>query len=96
MSYFELGMMICFGISWPVSVIKSIRSKTTGGKSIVFSICIFVGYILGILHKLLFSLDYAIYVYLFNLIMVGLDIVFYAINYQRDKKRELFAKAVTK
>lgn len=87
MSFFELGMIVCFGISWPISVLKSIRTRSTVGKSIAFSIIVFVGYILGIIHKLKFSRDFVLYAYLFNLIMVGTDIVIYFINYRRDKQR---------
>ncbi|MBR4331962.1 MAG: hypothetical protein IKP72_04740 [Clostridia bacterium] len=87
MSFFELGMIVCFGISWPISVLKSIRTKSTVGKSIAFSIIVFVGYILGIIHKLKYSRDFVLYAYLFNLTMVGTDIVIYFINYRRDKQR---------
>lgn len=87
MSIFELGMLVCFGISWPVNVIKSIKSKTAKGKSFPFLVAIFIGYISGIIHKLLYSLDFVLYIYIFNFIMVSLDIVLYFINRKRDMQR---------
>lgn len=49
----EIGMVVCFGISWPMSVIKSYRARTAKGKSLFFLIMIFTGYICGIAAKLL-------------------------------------------
>ena len=37
---FELGMVICFGISWPLSVYKSYKARTTLGKSLIFELFI--------------------------------------------------------
>ena len=52
MQIFEIIMLICFGMSWPISVYKSIRSKSTKGKSVVFIIAIIIGYISGIIGKI--------------------------------------------
>ncbi len=52
MSPFEIGMLVCFGISWPISVFKSWKTKSTAGKSILFMTAILIGYISGILHKI--------------------------------------------
>ena len=49
----EIAMIICFGLSWPVNVYKSYKARTTKGKSILFLCFIFIGYIAGILSKLL-------------------------------------------
>ena len=40
---FEFIMLTCFGLSWPISVWKSIKSKSTQGKSVVFIIAIIIG-----------------------------------------------------
>lgn len=88
MSFFELGMLVCFGISWPFNVIKSIRSKTAKGKSLIFLLAILIGYISGIIHKLLYSQDAVLIVYVFNLLMVLLDLILYFINRKRDRLRE--------
>ena len=47
----ELTMLICFGMSWPISVWKSYKSRSTKGKSPIFILAIIVGYIAGIVGK---------------------------------------------
>lgn len=80
MSVFELTMLVCFGVSWPFSVYKSFKSHSTRGKSLVFLMAIWVGYVAGIVHKLIFSRDAVLWVYVFNLTMVSLDLVLFMIN----------------
>ena len=77
MSFFELGMIICFGIGWPISVFKAIKTKDVSGKSPLFMIIILLGYLSGLTHKVVYSWDIVILVYLFNTIMVALDLVLY-------------------
>jgi len=77
MSAFEVTMLICFGISWPISMHKSIKTKEVGGKSPIFLIIIAVGYVCGIIHKALFSLDWVIILYIINCLMVIGDCVLY-------------------
>ena len=36
MSFFEAGMLICFGASWPFAVAKTYKSKSVKGKSRLF------------------------------------------------------------
>ena len=48
---FEAGMLICFGISWPVSILKSIRTRHVVGKSLGFMVLVFIGYISGMTAK---------------------------------------------
>lgn len=86
LSIFEIGMLICFGISWPVNVIKSIRMKSAKGKSLAFLLAIFIGYLFGITHKLVYSRDPVLYLYLLNLMMVGVDLILYFINRRRDRE----------
>ena len=43
MSIFEAGMMVCFGISWPVAAYKTYKAKCVHGKSIWFSLLILLG-----------------------------------------------------
>ena len=33
---FEMIMLICFGLSWPFNITKSVRSRTAKGKSLWF------------------------------------------------------------
>lgn len=80
MSFFEMGMLICFGMAWPMSIIKSWRSRTTKGKSLFFLFIVLVGYACGILHKILFSMDFVIFFYILNFLMVAADVVIYFRN----------------
>jgi len=48
----EAIMLICFGVSWPASIYKSYTLKKVTGKSQIFLWLVFVGYIFGLLHKL--------------------------------------------
>ena len=49
--FFESGMLICFGVSWPVAILKTLRSKQTQGKSIGFLVLVFIGYLSGVAAK---------------------------------------------
>lgn len=84
-SVFEAGMLICFGLAWPLSIIKSIRSKSTKGKSLFFLFVILTGYISGILHKLIYSQDLVLILYVINFLMVLTDIMLYYKNRKREK-----------
>ena len=42
---FEIFMIVSFGVSWPLTVIKAYRSRTTKGTSLPFLLLIFTGYI---------------------------------------------------
>ncbi len=70
-------MLICFGLSWPISIAKALRTKKVEGKSPVFMVVICLGYLSGILHKLLFSLDWVIVLYAINLLMIATDLYLY-------------------
>ena len=87
MQIFEFIMLACFGLSWPISVYKSIKSKSTQGKSIVFIIAIIIGYISGIIGKIVNDqLTYVLIIYCFNLIVVSVDFILFFINRKREKE----------
>ncbi len=73
MSVFEIAMLLCFGFAWPASIWKSWTSENNAGKSLSFLCIILVGYAAGITHKLLYSYDAAILLYVINAIMVAID-----------------------
>lgn len=75
MSIFEAIMMVCFGASWPLAIIKTYKSKNPAGKSIPFLVMIEIGYLSGILHKIFGECDWVITLYILNFIMVAADIV---------------------
>lgn len=90
----EITMIICFGASWPMNVIKSFRARTAKGKSISFLCLIFIGYIAGVFSKItneaymqqLTHKWYVLFFYLLNLFMVGVDICLYVRNRRFDRK----------
>lgn len=84
----EAAMMICFGCSWPISLVKNIRSKTAKSTSLQFLILIIVGYLAGITAKIInHRFNYVLVVYLLNLVVVVMNLVVYFINRTYDKKR---------
>ena len=93
----EITMIVSFGVSWPMNVIKSYRARTAKGKSLAFLCLIFFGYIAGIASKFVnesymanFSEKwYVLFFYVLNLVMVGADLCLYYRNTLIDKKEEL-------
>lgn len=92
--FLEVVMIVSFGASWPLNVIKSYKSRTTKGKSLPFLCLIFFGYIAGIASKLMneaymmsiHSKWYVLFFYVLNLIMVGADLCLYVRNYRLDRE----------
>lgn len=41
----EIIMIVSFGASWPLNVLKSYRARTTKGKSLGFLLLILFGYV---------------------------------------------------
>ena len=48
----EAGMLICFGLSWPMNAYKSYKAKTALGTSWQFLALICAGYACGVAAKL--------------------------------------------
>ncbi|HHY05960.1 MAG TPA: hypothetical protein GX532_03140 [Clostridia bacterium] len=86
MSIFEIIMLLCFGFAWPFSIYKSYTSRSVEGKSFLFLIVIFVGYLAGILHKIFYYYDNVIYLYIINMTMVTIDMLLYARNLRLQSK----------
>ena len=80
MSIFEILMLICFGAAWPTAIYKSIKSKSVEGKSVVFLYIILIGYLMGMLHKLMYDLNFVIFLYMLNFMMVFIDLLLYYRN----------------
>ena len=89
----ETAMIVSFGISWPVNVLKSYQSRTSKGKSLLFLFLIFFGYIAGIAAKLcnesymakIGQKWYILFFYVLNFLMVGLDLCMYYRNWRLDR-----------
>jgi hypothetical protein len=73
-------MLVCFGAAWPVSIYKSLKTRAVAGKSLPFLLIIFIGYIAGIIHKIVYHYDLVMYLYILNALMVALDIILYLRN----------------
>ena len=90
----EIIMIVSFGASWPLNVMKSWKARTTKGKSLPFLCLIFFGYIAGIASKFcnetyMASFGekwYVLFFYCLNLVMVSIDLALYVRNYALDKK----------
>ncbi len=88
----EIIMIVSFGASWPLNVIKSYKARTTKGKSLAFLCLILFGYIAGITSKFLnenYMADFAqkwyvLFFYVLNFVMVAIDLVLYFRNKRLD------------
>jgi hypothetical protein len=91
----EIVMVVSFGCSWPLNVMKSYKARSTKGKSLGFLCLIFFGYIAGIASKLMnpaymanFATKwYVLFFYVLNFLMVGADLLLYFRNMRLDRQR---------
>jgi hypothetical protein len=93
----EAAMILCFGLSWPISIRKSWTARTAKGKSLFFEVFIWIGYIFGIANKFLqyshdpnkgwiFFLAWAFY--FLNITEITVDMILYFRNTKLDKAKE--------
>ncbi|MGN0399008.1 MAG: hypothetical protein ACI4EO_02660 [Blautia sp.] len=93
----EALMILCFGLSWPISIRKSWVSRTAKGKSLFFEVFIWIGYVFGIMNKFIqygqnpekswiFFLAWAFY--FLNITEITIDMILYFRNVKLDKERE--------
>ena len=85
MSVLEAVMLVCFGVSWPLSIYRTYRVKNPAGKSIVFLWLVIVGYVAGILNKIFGRMDWVVYLYALNAAMVATDLVL--VYYYRARRK---------
>jgi hypothetical protein len=78
-------MLVCFGASWPISILKALRTRQVAGKSPLFLAIVIAGYASGIVHKVLYSRNWVVLLYIANLVMVAIDLALYV----RFSKRAL-------
>jgi hypothetical protein len=76
-SIFEVIMLLCFACSWPLSIYKSLKTKFVLGKSPAFMMIIILGYIFGLIHKIVYQPDIVTYLWGFNMLLVATDLVLY-------------------
>ena len=86
---FEALMLVCFGFSWPLNVIKAYKARSAKGTSLAFIILIITGYVAGIAAKVInHQFNYVLAVYFLNLAIVLSHLAVYFRNVALDKKRE--------
>ena len=97
-SVMETLMVICFGISWPINIIKAWKSKTAKGSSVLFYFFIWIGYIFAMVGKMAMIIAnspnpwyetvkwYVMFFYVLNIIMVSAGIIIYLRNKWFDKR----------
>ena len=82
---FESIMLVCFGLSWPMAVVKNIKAHTAKSMSLPFILLIITGYIAGIAAKInTGSFSYVLVIYIINLFFVSANLVVYFINLSHD------------
>ena len=85
-------MLICFGVSWPPAIIKTLRVKNPAGKSFIFMMLVLTGYLSGIIGKIVAMgngcLTYWVFwLYILDFAMVGTDFCF-SLYYANLRKKE--------
>lgn len=82
-------MLVCFGVSWPFNIAKSLRSRTAKGKSVAFELLIIAGYLCGLVGKfILGNLSYVFFFYIADILMVAADLVLTLRNRRLDRERD--------
>ena len=84
---FETVMLICFGCSWPMNLIKAYKARTAKGTSLPFILLIITGYVAGILAKIVNGqINYVFAVYILNIVIVFGNLFVYFRNVILDRK----------
>lgn len=85
----ESTMLVCFGLSWPMNLLKNIKAKSAKTMSLQFILLIIAGYIAGICAKLYcHKFNYVLVVYLLNLVVVSANLAVYFINRHYDRQAQ--------
>lgn len=86
-NFLEATMLICFGLSWPISVYKNIKSHSAKNMSLYFNLLIIIGYIAGICAKFyMHAFNYVLAVYVINLLIVSINLIVYFTNKKNDNR----------
>jgi uncharacterized membrane protein YtjA (UPF0391 family) len=88
----ETAMLVCFGFSWPINLVKNIKCRSAKGMSLPFIILLIAGYLAGISAKIISGrINYVLFVYFLNLFMVSMNLVVYFRNRALDRKSEIYS-----
>lgn len=88
---FEAVMLVCFGFSWPLDIINTLRVKQSSGKSMVFMSLIVTGYVAGVAAKFIHSsisgrpLPAVTLLYGVNIVLVAAD-MFVTSHYRKGRE----------
>ena len=86
---FEMLMLLCFAFAWPFSIVKQWKTGSSKGKSILFSYVIILGYIFGMINKVVSDdINYVFAFYVIDLALVLIDTLIYYRNQMRESKSE--------
>lgn len=89
-SILETIMLVCFGCSWPLNVVKAIKARSAKNMSLPFILLIISGYIAGITAKLLsHQISYVLIAYFINLAIVTVNLAVYFRNRRLDMEHEI-------
>ena len=83
-------MLICFGLSWPMALVKNIKAKSAEGMSLSFLLLIITGYVAGTAAKIIAgNITYVLIVYVVNLVIVTMNLMVFFYNRSLDKKNSM-------
>ena len=87
-------MLVCFGLSWPINLMKAYRARSAKSTSLPFLLLIIVGYVGGITAKIVNGqMNYVFVVYLINLAIVLGNLAIYVRNCALDRQAEALGNA---
>ena len=98
---FEALTIFCFGLSWPISIRKSLISRTAKGKSLFFEVFLLIGYAFGIARKIIqvtamgstgFIFFLSFFFYVLNFIEISIDVALYFRNKKLDEQADAAQK----
>ena len=85
---FEVGMMLCFAAAWPFNIARAWRARTAIGSSPWFMVVIEVGYILGMINKVVNDdVNYVFACYVLDFILVRSGLAIFVRNTAIDRSR---------
>ncbi|MBQ6547629.1 MAG: hypothetical protein IJL79_01645 [Candidatus Methanomethylophilaceae archaeon] len=83
-------MLLCFAFAWPFSIYKLYKTKSTKGKSILFSMVVMLGYVFGIANKLVSNdVNHVMFFYFLDLGLVLIDSMLYFRNLHYENKASM-------
>jgi len=105
-SIMETLMVVLFGVSWPINIIKAWKARTAKGTSVMFYFFIWLGYVFALVGK--FALIYknssvvwyetvhwyVMFFYFLNIFMVTVGILIYFRNTILDSRKNAIAESL--